>query len=197
MRAVLAAAAVTLAAATTCPAQVFEIGGFGGVSRLRNRDIGTLQVGSVDRISIQDGWRMGMRMTFNQWQFAGYEVGYAYNRANWRLESTPPEQAGSAIHQGMFNFLLYGTREGSTVRPFATGGAHFSNFIYPGLSVTQGGGSNKIGYNYGGGVKVKVSPKYAIRLDYRQYVTGKPFDLPNQSGRIRQIEISAGFLLIL
>ena len=58
--------------------------------------------------------------------------------------------------------------------------------------MSQGGGSNKIGYNYGGGVKVRIS-RILIRLDVRQYVQGKPFDFPGQSGNISLLEISAGF----
>jgi len=171
-------------------AQPFEAGFHAGVSRISGKDIGTLTVGGTDRIRLKDGWRFGIRMTLNNWAFFGHEVGYGYNRTAFVL---PTEQAGTAIHQGFYNFLAYGTPEGSTVRPFATGGVHFSNFIFPGLSVTQGGGSNKVGVNYGGGIKVKISPKYLIRFDVRQYLQGKPFDFPGQTGNLRLLEVSTGF----
>ena len=57
------------------------------------------------------------------------------------------------IHQGMYNFLPYATPKGSKIRPFATGGVHFSTFYPPGASVFQGNGVTKFGYNYGAGVK--------------------------------------------
>ena len=174
----------------TAAAQSFEAGVQVGATRLSNRDIGTLTAGATDRILLKDGWRFSGRMTINNWTFFGHEIGYGYNRTAFQIGS---EQTGTAIHQGFYNFLAYGTPEGSRVRPFAAGGVHFSNYIYPGLTVTQGGGSNKLGVNYGGGVKVRVSPKYLIRFDVRQYLQGKPFSFPGQSGNLKLLEISAGF----
>lgn len=178
-------------------AQVFEIGVTGGVNRHSGKDIGTFRVADTAPITLEDGWRIGFRMTFNNARFFGHELGYAYNRTQFRLNDVEPVEYGTAIHQGFYNFLIYGTPEGSRIRPFAAGGGHFSNFIWPGQSVTYGGGSTKFGVNYGAGVKVRITPIFAIRLDLRQYLTGKPFDLPNQTGKFRQNEISAGFSLIL
>ena len=180
----------TLLCASPAPAQSFEAGVNGGAMRLSSRDIGTSTVGGADRILLKDGWRFGVRMTINNWTYFGHEIGYGYNRTAFQIGS---QQTGTAIHQGFYNFLAYGAPEGSRVRPFATGGVHFSNFIYPGLTVSQGGGSNKVGVNYGGGIKVRVSPKYLIRFDVRQYLQGKPFDFPGQSGKLTLLEISAGF----
>lgn len=175
-------------------AQPFEAGFHVGASRINGSDIGTLDQASTDRIRLSNSFRFGGRMTLNQWLFFGHEVGYGYNRTTWKIGQ---ESAGSAIHQGFYNFLAYATPEGSRVRPFVAGGPHFSNFIYPGLSVSQGGGSNKIGVNYGGGVKMRVSSKYLIRFDVRQYLQGKPFDFPGQSGRLTLLEVSAGFSIHL
>ncbi len=188
-----------LLGAALAPAQVAEFGVHGGASRLQGEHLGSLALspGSVVRVSLKDGWRFGFRMTFNNWRFFGHELGYAYNRTQLRFESTPPEQAGMAIHQGFYNFLVYALPEGSPVRPFAAGGGHFSNFTPPGASASQGGGSNKFGLNYGGGVKIRVSPRFVVRLDVREYLTGKPFDLPGVSGSLRQLEISAGFSFVM
>jgi hypothetical protein len=170
--------------------QSFEAGLHGGAMRISNADIGTLTVGGTDRITLKNGWRFGARMTINQFAFFGHELGYAYNRTAFVL---PDQKAGTAMHQGFYNFLAYATPEGSKIRPFATGGIHFSNTIYPGSTVTQGGGSNKLGVNYGGGLKIRISPKYLIRFDVRQYLQGKPFDFPGQSGKLKLLEISTGF----
>ena len=164
--------------------QAAEFTVHGGVSRIGSRDIGS-------RYSLDDGWRAGGRVTLNSGRFTGHEFGYAYNRTTLLLDNQ--EQGGMAIHQGFYNFLLYPVPEGAPVRPFVTGGGHFSNFVPPGASATQGSGDNKFGFNYGGGVKVRLGPKYLMRVDFRQYNTGKPFDLPGASGRLKQNEISVGF----
>jgi hypothetical protein len=170
----------------------------GGVSRLNNAQIGGIvdQFGSAG-FSLADGWRIGFRTTVNNWRFFGHEFGYGYNRTQLRDDSTG-EETGMAIHQGFYNFLAYATPDGSVVRPFAAAGAHFNNYTPPGASVTSGGGSSKIGFNYGGGVKVRVSPIFAIRFDVRQYKNAKPFEfLQNRKGLIGQLEVSLGFGLVI
>ena len=178
--------------------QVAEFWFGGGVSKLTNNGIGSLSLtgGSPDDVKLKDGFRLNfLRMTFNQRKFFGHEFGYAYNRT--QLSILGSQDQGMAIHQGFYSFLLYGTPEGSRIRPFATGGVHFSNFVPPGSSATQGGGSTKFGFNYGAGLKVKLTQIFGLRVDFRQYNTGKPFDLPLVSGRLRQNEISASFGLLL
>jgi opacity protein-like surface antigen len=188
---------LALASSAAIHAQVFEVGLHGGVSRLSGRDIGTFTVGGTDRVTLENGWRFGFRMTLNNWTYFAHEMGYGYNRTTMRVNSTPVQEAGTAIHQGIYNFLVYATPEGAKVRPFATGGGQFSNFLFPGTSVTQGSGSNKIGYNYGGGVKFRVAENWMVRMDLRQYVSGKPFDLPNQSGSIKHLEVSLGVSFVM
>lgn len=177
-------------------AQNAEFAVSGGQSRLSNKSLGQFQ---GTGLSLQDGFRLGFRVTLNNWRFLGHEFGYAYNRSKLRFETTPPEDQGMAIHQGFYNFLVYATPEGSTVRPFATGGGHFNNYVPPGSSATSGGGDVKFGINYGGGIKVRVGPMFAIRLDLRQYLTKKPnFGGALQpSGMLKQLEVSAGFALVL
>jgi len=182
-------------------AQVAEFGVHGGASRINDKEIGSITSqdagGGVitQSLSLDDGWRFGFRLTLNNWRFAGNEFGYAYNRT--KLDFGGGQEQGMAIHQGFYNFLLYATPEGSRVRPFVAGGAHFSNFVPPGASATQGSGDNKIGFNYGAGVKVRVTETWLFRVDYRDYNTSKPFDLPGASGRLRQTEISAGLSFTL
>jgi hypothetical protein len=47
-------------------------------------------------------------------------------------------------------------------------------------------------------VKARVTNSIGVRLDYRQYNTGKPFDLPLASGRLLQneISVSVGWMLL-
>lgn len=177
-------AVLLLSAAAAANAQVAEFGIAGGVSRLSDKTLGS-------GYSLDDGWSMVFRLTVNNWTYAGQEFGYAYNRT--KLIFSGQNQGGMAIHQGFYNFLLYATPEGKRVRPFVTGGGHFSNFVPPGASATQGGGNNKFGVNYGGGIKVRVTDRWLFRVDYRQNVTGKPFGnfFPVQ-GNLKQNQITAG-----
>ena len=179
--------------------QVAEFNVSGGVSILRDKELTrpTLQTAGL---SLDDGWRIAFRIGLNSWTFFGQEFGYAYNRTEL-LSSDGQSFGGMAIHQGFYNLLAYATPEGTRIRPFVTGGGHFSNFVPPGSSATQGQGSTKFGVNYGGGIKARISDKYQVRVDFRQYLTGKPFGgsdgLQGVSGNLRQNEISVGFGFVL
>ncbi len=184
---------LVLASAGALLAQNFEIGFSGGQSLLHNANLGSASVdGPANDFKLTDGFRFGFRMTVNNLNKFGHEFGYAYSRTQLQSGGSSVGEQGMAIHNGFYDFLLYGTREGARVRPFAAGGGQFSNFVPPGSSATQGGGSTKIGFNYGGGVKFKVASSWLLRFDLRQYISGKPFGLYNASGAIRQTEISAG-----
>ena len=175
-------------------AQVAEFAISGGASELTDSDLAA-------GYSLDDGWRLAFRLTINNWAFFGQEFGYAYNRTRLLFSqgNIEQDQGGMAIHQGFYNFLVYATPEGKIFRPFATGGGHFSNFVPPGASATQGQGSNKFGFNYGGGLKVRLGEKWHVRMDVRQFITGKPFDAPGfpVSGRLRQTEVSLGFGIVM
>ena len=185
-------AVLALAFSGAAWAQTGELWFDAGQSLLSNSGIGTLQAfgGTKNDVQLTDGFRFGFRFGFNQGKRFGHEVQYAYNRTQLKQGTT---EQGMAYHQGGYNFLYYITPEGSRIRPFGTGGLHFSDYVPPGSSVGSGGGSNKVGLNYGGGVKVRVGSFFGIRFDVRQYVNGKPFGLPLADGLLRQTEISAGF----
>jgi opacity protein-like surface antigen len=185
-------APVLLAAMTmVAPAQVFEGSLSVGAHKLSNKDLAA-------GYALDDGWKFALRLTLNSWTFFGQEFGYGYNRSKLLLNDQ--SQGGMAIHQGFYNLLAYATPEGTRFRPFATGGVHFSNFVPPGASATQGQGSNKFGVNYGGGLKVRLSEKWLVRMDVRQFMNGKPFGgdqgLP-VSGQLRQTEYSVGFGFVM
>lgn len=177
------------ATASLSHAQVAEFGVGGGVSRLQNKDLGS-------GYALDDGWSMIFRLTINNWVLFGQEFGYTYNRT--KLVVGDQNAGGMAFHQGFYNFLVYATPEGRRIRPFVTGGGHFSNFVPPGASATQGQGDNKFGVNYGAGIKVRVAEKWLFRVDYRQFLNGKPFgDFFPVSGSLRQNQISAGLSFVL
>jgi hypothetical protein len=152
--------------------------------------IGTVTEAAQDFYELTDGFRLGFRFTINPREYFGHEFGYAYNRSKLKLEGV--EEIGVPLHQGFYNFLLYFTPEGSRVRPFATGGGHFSSFFPPGASVYYGNQETKFGVNYGAGLKARVTDVWGFRMDVRQYLTPKPFDFFNQEGWLKQVEVSAG-----
>ena len=186
---------LALGCAGSAWAQTTEIWFSGGQSLLTNSGLGTTQLagGSKNDVQLTDGFRFGFRLGLNTLSRFGQEIQYGYNRTHLRFNSSGGTEQGMAIHQGGYNFLVYGSREGFRVRPFVTGGVHFSNFVPPGSSIASGGGSTKVGVNYGAGIKVRVASIFAVRFDVRQYVTGKPFDLFLKDGVLRQTEISTGF----
>jgi hypothetical protein len=169
-----------------------------GRSIFTDKSIGDLGVsGSVrETLKVGDGFRLTARFTVNNWRFFGHEFGYGYNRSS--LDFGSQGKTGMNVHQGFYNFLVYALPEGSSVRPFAAGGGGFTTFYPPGTSVFSGNGFTKVNYNYGGGVKFRLSPIYGLRFDVRDYVSGKPFGdfFPNVQGMLHNVEASAGFAIL-
>lgn len=179
-----------LAFAPACFPQAMEITANAGASRLGNTLIGQLTDSDV---RFNNGFRFGFRLTLNTWRFFGHETGYAYSRTAFKLVDTG-EEAGTAVHTGLYNMLAYALPEGTRVRPFVAGGAHFSNYAWPGYSALSGGGETKVGLNYGAGVKFRIGEIFMLRFDARQYWNSKPFkQYLGGTGTLRQNEFTAGF----
>lgn len=163
-------------------AQSFEVAVSGGTSSFKDGDLGS-------GYSLDNGFRLAFRMTINTREYLGYEFGYAYNRTNLNVQGSGSE--GMGVHQGFGDVLLYATDTDSRFRPFVAGGVNFSNFVPPGQTAQYGQGETKYGFNYGGGLKIKVAGPWQVRFDFRQFNTGRPFGL-GAGGRMLQNEISAG-----
>jgi len=181
--------------------QALELSAGGGISRLSNAGLGKISATSplANDFGLDGGVRIVMRMTLNSGDFTGHETGYAYNRTQLLQngDGSSSMKTGMATHQGFYNYLVYPTREGSRIRPFAAGGVHFANYVPPGASATSGGGSTKFGVNYGGGLKIRVSERFLLRFDVRQYRNPKPFGLINPGGWIRSNEFSTSLAFVL
>ena len=183
------AALLLLGMASACFPQAMEITANAGASRLGNVLVG--QFPGLGDVKFNDGFRFGFRLTLNTWRFFGHETGYAYSRTAFKL---PDQAAGTAVHTGLYNMLMYASPEGSKVRPFAAGGGHFNNYAWPGYSALQGGGQMKFGVNYGGGVKFRLGEIFMLRVDAHQYWNPKPFKKElGGSGSLRQNEFTVGF----
>lgn len=196
MRTVAIATALLMLAALPVFGQGAEIGLTVGWGNFTNNTVGFEDAFGEEpaEYTIDDGIRIGSRMGLNTGNFVGHEFSYAWQRS--KLSILGQDFGNMSIHNIYYNFLLHATPEGSVIRPFITGGGGVSVFNPPGFSSFSGAGDNKFGYNYGAGIKIKMTESYGIRLDVRDHVTGKPFDLPDNSGRLHNMEISAGFSLL-
>jgi hypothetical protein len=152
-------------------------------------------------LKMQEGTRIGFRMTLNSWRFMGHEFGYAYSRtavaapaSGSGATAVPAQTISTPSHQGFYDFLVYAAPEGFRVRPFAAGGVQFTAFSQPG---DYGNRETKYGVNYGGGLKIKVKTNWGTRFDVRQYNMGKPFHLSNNSGRLLMWEFSGGISFLM
>src|SRR5690348_3881218 len=187
--------------------QSFEAGISVGQSMFHgdSKNLGTTGGPNDPQFQMKDGFRISARMAINPYRFFGYEFEYTYNHTSIDQPATtgtgglPGQTTGTAatnipvpIHQVYGNFLVYATPEGTHVRPFATGGVGFSSFFPPGSSVYYGNQTTKFGFNYGGGLKVRLTGFWGIRFDVRWYNTSKPFDFPYQSGRLNMLGVSGG-----
>src|SRR5581483_3991641 len=181
------------ACASVASGQVAEFSVSGGVSRLGGAELST-----NPQITLGDGFRLAFRMTLNTYRYFGHEFGYGYAHTNIKIPGS--SDVGMGIHSGLYDFLAYARPEGSRVRPFVTGGVQFRSFFPPGTSVYYGNQVTKFGFNYGGGVKVRLTGIWGLRFDIRQYNSGKPDILSTPqapSGRLLQTEVTAGVVFNL
>ncbi len=189
--------ALLLGSAVTACAQLGEVSLNIGDSMLRNNTLGqTSNLAGTGLVDLKDetNFHLALRMTLNKGKFFGHEFGYAYNHGKL---TDLGQDISLPMHQGFYDFLVYATPEGSRIRPFAAGGVHFSSFYPPGSSPFSGNGVTKFGINYGGGVKVRMSEMFMVRLDARDYVTGKPnLGQTNIHGMLHQLVVSAGLAFV-
>ncbi len=155
--------------------------------------------GTPNDVSLANGFHFGFRGGFNIGDHLGFETGYMYNRTKLQYNGPTAQEAagvvseGMAYHQVTFNGLYYFTSQDTRFRPFVTGGVGFTNYAEPGTSAAYGGGSTELGLNYGGGVKIRLTPMFGLRVDVGQATTPKPFSFPLASGWLRENEFSVGF----
>ncbi len=182
--------------AAVASAQSAELGLTVGWSAFSDRGIGSLTSfeEGLTPANIGNGVRIGARWATNSWVFLGHEFSYAYQRSSLAIGDQPSN--GMTVQNMYYNFVAHATPEGTVVRPFATAGVGVSVFFPPGFSSLSGGGDNKFGYNYGGGLKFKLTDQFGLRFDVRDHVTGRPFDLPGASGRFHNVEYSSTFSLL-
>jgi len=151
----------------------------------------------------------GLRLTRNSKGYYGHEIGFNYNYARVTAKySTKQEgkvvtttlQDRILVRQAYYDFLMYCMPNGERWRPYIALGVQGTDYAAPNLREWPTGKSRNYGFNYGGGIKFRLLRNAYLRLDVRDHLGGKPYDLDREDqmkfgGRLRLLEASAGISL--
>jgi hypothetical protein len=179
------------AAAATCGAQQWEVGGLGGGGFLSNVAV-TGPVGSATA-GFQNGAAFGAFFGHNAYSHIGGEVRYAYLQSNLKLSSGGSSASFSGMaHVVHYDLILRTTRKNSPVQLFAAIGG--------GVKVFRGTGTeaayqplSQYGYftktqvlkpmaSVGGGVKFFIARNVCLRTEFRDYITAFPKEIITPAG---------------
>jgi opacity protein-like surface antigen len=205
----------------------FEIGAYGGRSLWKDRDfqIGPPQVppGSppIDlNFAYKDEFVYGGRFNLLSRGHWGGEISYSYQSNTLTLSRqnfSGRVELDGGVHHFFYNMIFNLTPyEKSRVIPFVTGGVGLAAYALSdearadAADPTGDGIGNlrpyekRFAYNYGFGVKAKVTSRFGVRADFRHIFSDVPsFGLPKESsnpaqivlpiqGKLQMYEVSAG-----
>ena len=187
-------------------AQTFEVSIVRGLARMSKSPLGSNNLSSpVDNeTQFRNGSSTGIRLTLNMRGYYGHELGFLHTRAGIRTSilqadgtTMTPVESHVNIEQAFYNFLIYMMPKGERWRPYITGGMQAFKHGNPRIDGWTGFASRNYGFNYGAGIKLRVYKHFLVRLDARDYFTGRPYtltfsDLNLQGKLIRQQEASFG-----
>lgn len=158
-----------------------------------------------DDTRIRHGQGYGARFTINTRGYYGFEGMYMRARhtlsANIKFPGFTPVTREEKINvtYGAFNVLAYMMPPRERFRPFLTVGLHTQNYGEPKFLEWTQGSIRTFGGNFGGGVKVTLHRHVLLRIDVRDYIGGKPYDLSYRDetkvggGLLQTLEGSIGF----
>ena len=174
------------AAAATCGAQQWEVGGLGGGGFLSNVAVAG-PIGSATA-GFQTGAAFGAFLGHNTYSHIGGELRYAYLQSNLQLSSSGSSVSFTGMaHVVHYDLILRTTRKNSPVQLFAAIGG--------GLKVFRGTGKeaayqplSQFGYftktqalkpmaSVGAGVKFYITRNVCLRTEFRDYITAFPKEL--------------------
>lgn len=214
----LGLASTLLLCSSPARAQGIRIFAMGSGSFFLNQKFFTA-VGEPFRSDYASGGKITFGGELTPSKMLGIEAAYGYGTNNLRLTNlgeSPSTTQGYGVHTQRFssNLVVHSPVSLLGVRPYLTAGAEYDRLGPTGqaksTAFTQGfadqrvtlGASNKMGFNYGGGVEWGFFPALALRLDFRDHVTGTPtYGLSSAtyhvSGTGHDAELSAGLVLHL
>lgn len=184
----------------------------GSGSFLKNEQFFATGFGGRFRSNYVSGGKVTAGGEFSLGKILSVEGAYGYGSNNLRMTNLGTSQEltyGVRTQRVSGNLLAHSPISFPGVRPYATAGLEYDHLGPTSqantLAFTQGfagqlvtlGASNKLGFNYGGGVEWGFLPTLALRLDVRDHVTGTPtyglssFQFPI-SGAAHDVETSVG-----
>ena len=204
----------------------FEIGAFGGRSIWKDRDfqIGPPQVptGSPNinlNFAYKDEFIYGGRFNLLSRGHWGGEISYSYQSSPLTLsrQNFRDVELDCGVHHFFYNMIFNLTPyEKSKLVPFVTGGVGLAAYALSDDAradaanpAVYGIGNlrpyeKRFAYNYGFGVKAKLTSRFGVRADFRHIFSDVPsFGLPKESsnpaqtvlpiqGKLQMYEASAG-----
>lgn len=184
---------MTLLAAIS-PAQVAEVSVSGRRSQIGGNELGSFGF-AQQPVRLNSGFGLAARLDLYTGEFLAHELSYGFDRDS--LELSGEDLGAVTVHQFFYDLMLHLTPRGAPVRPFIVGGLGFSGFFPPDTDILQTGGLTKFGFNYGGGLKFRLSDRFGLRVDIRDHVSSKPnlLNLADVTGQLHQVEYSAGLSL--
>jgi len=179
-------AVVFAATIVALPAQQWEVAPIGGYLRLSKKPLGSLNQSAPKDDDTKLYPRQpayGVAVTLNTKGYYGVEAGALRSRA--RIDSkidpgdgNPVLETGTVNQtQAFLNGISYFMPRGERFRPYATAGFTAQFWSTPGLPHWSGGSSKNIGFNYGGGLKIRLAKPVLFRLDVRDIWAGAPYSL--------------------
>jgi opacity protein-like surface antigen len=181
--------------AALLPAQVAEVSVSLRRSQISGNELGSFGFAELP-VRLDSGLGVAARLDIHNGRFLAHELSYGFDRDGLALADE--DQGAVTIHQFFYDLMLHLTPRGAKVRPFVVGGLGFSGFFPPGTDLVQTAGITKFGFNYGGGLKFKLNRRLGLRADVRDHVSNKPniLSLPDVTGKLHQVEFSAGVSLL-
>jgi hypothetical protein len=164
-------------------AQSWEVGG--GAAYGFYRQVGITAPSITGNTGLSDGAAFSVVGGNDMYRHLGGEVRYTYRSNDLKLSAggtTVRRNAEShAVH---YDFLVYATKRGTRIRPFAAGGAGIKYFRGTGsevsfqplsdVAVLTHASEVKPLVTFGGGVKTALSRHALLRFDFRDYATPFP-----------------------
>ena len=168
------------------PAQNWEVGAAGGYGFYRQSSVtsGSLK-GSA---GFDSGFAAGALLGNQMNRYVGGEARYTFRKDDLQVSSGSTKATAVAqSHALHYDVLIHGAEMGSPVRPFLAAGAGVKWFRGTGAEQVFQPLSNLVVLTHtseaqplvsvGGGVKISVSKRALLRLDFRDYATPLPNNL--------------------
>ena len=165
--------------------QRYEIGPAGGYTRFAKTPLGSVVEGdnAGENSRLKGKQSYGARLTWNTKGYYGHEITYMRGMAEFSSQ-VPGETSGRlqrnsnvTTHEASYNALAYFMPAGERWRPFLTGGIEMIRLGKPRIPEWTSTKFRTYGGNYGGGIKLMPFKRAIVRLDVRQHITGKPYNL--------------------